>query len=272
MKSINIEGTQDDETDTNDMYDIKNVETSGNSENLLDSIIQHPFIDNIDFDECQLLKDFYVIFYRINTFHEFNYVEYYINDNFLKISLKMETTILDIYDNVVMETDKKVDGIKRLKGVYNYNNNNYMFIQVRENTNTKMWVNLWDIVVVNHYFGKQFHNNVIDFFMNNNNISNLNMNTQILLKPTVLYCQIDEKYLSYVDKHNSIQYCQDDSLIKLTKFNKNENVRVICFMNFDKFNLTGSNNENLQKNGFFIDKINSSWIFQNEDKLFIHVK
>ena len=51
MKSINIEGKQDDETDTNDMYDIKNIETAGTSENLLDSIIQHPFIDNIDFDE-----------------------------------------------------------------------------------------------------------------------------------------------------------------------------------------------------------------------------
>ena len=79
MKSINIEGKQDDETDTNDMYDIKNIETNGNSENLLDSIIQHPFIDNIDFNECQLLKTFYVIFYRLNKFNEFNYVEYYIN-------------------------------------------------------------------------------------------------------------------------------------------------------------------------------------------------
>ena len=43
-------------------------------------------------------------------------------------------------------------------------------------------------------------------------------------------------------------------------------------MNFDKFDITDSNNENLQKNGFVIDKINKCWIFQNEDNLFIHVK
>jgi hypothetical protein len=272
MKSINIEGKQDDETDTNDMYDIKNIETNGNSENLLDSIIQHPFIDNIDFNECQLLKTFYVIFYRLNKFNEFNYVEYYINDNFLKVSLKVETKILDIYDNIVVETDKKINGVKRLKGIYDYNDNKYMFIQVRENTNTNLWLNLWDIIVSNHYFGKQINSNIIDFFINNNTISNLKVNNQIIMKPTVLYCQIDDKYLSYVDKHNSIQYCQDDSLIKLTKFNKNENVRIICFMNFDKFDITDSNNENLQKNGFVIDKINKCWIFQNEDNLFIHVK
>jgi hypothetical protein len=272
MKSINIEGKQDDETDTNDMYDIKNIETNGNSENLLDSIIQHPFIDNIDFNECQLLKTFYVIFYRLNKFNEFNYVEYYINDNFLKVSLKFETKILDIYDNIVVETDKKINGVKRLKGIYDYNDNKYMFIQVRENNNTNKWVNLWDIVVANHYFGKRFDNHVIDFFINNDNVSNLKMNKQILLKPNILYCHIDEKYLSYVDKHNSIQYCQDDSLIKLHRFNKNDNVRVICFMNFDKFNSYGSNNENLKKNGFIIDKINKCWIFQNEDNLLIHIK
>ncbi len=32
LKSINIEGKQDDETDINDMYDIKNVEINGTSE------------------------------------------------------------------------------------------------------------------------------------------------------------------------------------------------------------------------------------------------
>jgi len=272
LKSINIEGKQDDETDTNDMYDIKNIETNGNSENLLDSIIQHPFIDNIDFNESQLVKDFHIVFYRIKTFNEYNYIEYYINEDFLKVSLKFKTNILDIYDNIIMETDKKINGIKKLKGIYEYNDNKYMFIQVRENNNTNMWVNLWDIVVANHYFGKRFDNHVIDFFINNDNVSNLKMNKQILLKPNILYCHIDEKYLSYVDKHNSIQYCQDDSLIKLHRFNKNDNVRVICFMNFDKFNSYGSNNENLKKNGFIIDKINKCWIFQNEDNLLIHIK
>ncbi len=272
LKSINIEGKQDDETDTNDMYDIKNIETAGTSENLLDSIIQHPFIDNIDFDESQLVKDFHIVFYRIKTFNEYSYIEYYINEDFLKISLKFKAKILDIYDNIITETDKKINGIKKLKGIYEYNNNKYMFIQVRENNNINMWVNLWDIVVANHYFGKRFDNHVIDFFINNDTISNLKMNKQILLKPNILYCHIDEKYLSYVDKHNSIQYCQDDSLIKLHRFKKNDNVRVICFMNFDKFDITDSNNENLKKNGFVIDKINKCWIFQNEDKLFIHVK
>jgi hypothetical protein len=272
LKSINIEGKQDDETDINDMYDIKNVEINGTSENLLDSIIQHPFIDNIDFNESQLVKDFHIVFYRIKTFNEYNYIEYYINEDFLKVSLKFKTNILDIYDNIIMETDKKINGIKKLKGIYEYNDNKYMFIQVRENNNTNMWVNLWDIVVANHYFGKRFDNHVIDFFINNDNISNLKMNKQILLKPNILYCHIDKKYLSYVDKHNSIQYCQDDSLIKLHRFNKNDNVRVICFMNFDKFNSYGSNNENLKKNGFIIDKINKCWIFQNEDNLFIHIK
>ena len=56
MKSINIEGKQDDETDTNDMYDIKNIETNGNSENLLDSIIQHPFIEPPPFIEDPFIQ------------------------------------------------------------------------------------------------------------------------------------------------------------------------------------------------------------------------
>lgn len=273
LKSININEIQNEENNIN-MYDIKNIESleNGTNENLLDSIIQHPFIDNIDFNESQLVKDFHIVFYRLSKFKSYNYVEYYINNDFLKVSLKFETKLLDVYDNIIMETDKKIEGVKKLKGIYEYNNNKYIFIQVRENININMWVSLWDIVVTNHYFGKNFNNHVIDFFINNNTISNLKMNKQILLKPNILYCHIDDKYLSYVNKHKSIQYCQDDSLIKLHQFKKNDNVRVMCFTNFDKFISTDSNNENLKKNGFFIDKINKYWVFQNEENLFIHIK
>ncbi len=271
--NVDRNSVQQEEQEQDYIYPIIDTQTIEDDTNLLDNIIQHPFINNITYDKFQLLKECCIIFYRIRIFNKNHYVEYYINHNFFKISLSTEITVFNIYENIIIETRKSIGGIKHFKGIYEYNDNNYIFIQVRENINTHMWVNLWDIVVCNHYFGERFHNNVIDFFVENNSISNLKINKQIILKPSVLYCHVNEKYLPYVDKYKSVQHCQDNSsLIKLTRFNKDDNVRVICFINLDMFHFQESDNDSLRINDFVIDKINKYWIFKNEDKLSIHTK
>jgi hypothetical protein len=263
---------QEETQDQYHIYSIPDKQIIENNSNLLDNIIQHPFINNITYNRFQMLKECYIIFYRINVFNKYHYVEYYINNNFSKISLTTETTAFNIFENIIIETEKTIRGIKRFKGIYEHNDNQYMFIQIRENITTNMWVNLWDIVVYNHYFGERFHTEVIDFFVDNNSISNLKLNNQIILKPSVLYCRVNDMYLPYIDKHKSIQHCQDDSLIKLTRYRKDDNVRVICFITFDKKLIKPDNDDSLRINEFVIDKINKCWIFKNEDKLSIHAK
>ena len=272
MKNISVEGgiNYNEEDDT--LYDITHKDNIEHNENLLDSIIQHPFIDSITFDKLQLVETCYCIIYRIQDFNGYSYIEYYIDNNFLKFCFKTTYKLMDIYKDIISDINIKIKGIKKFKGIYKYNNDDYVFIKVRTNTDTKNWINLWDIVVEKHYFGEKIHNNVIDFFTNNNNISDLKLNKHICLKPNILYCHIDEKYLSYVSNNKSIQYCQDDSLIKLHEFKNHDNIRVICFMDFDDSIYIKSNNESLQKTGFVIDKINKCWIFKNEDKLYITCK
>lgn len=284
LNCINNETNELTETNDSDITysinDIKNINTDNESHNLLYNIVQHPFIDNIIFDENMLINEFYIIIYRINIFNGFHYVEYYIDNEFIKLSFKNKSKLIDLHNDIYYITNIETDGLKKIKGCYNYNNSNFVFVQVRENSqNMEKWVNLWDIIINNYFFDKIFNNDIIDFFIHNSNISNLILNEQICLKPSIFYCRVDDKYIEYINKHKSIQYCQKSNytygpIIKLNEeYVKNDNVRIICFVDFDDFDDIDDskiNNDLLQVKDFIFDKSNNIWLFKNEYKLLIH--
>ena len=256
----------------NNYYEIKEQINTIN-DSLLDNIVQHNFIDNLILDKTESINKCNIIIYRINCFNSHHYVEYYFNKGFLSLKLKTNKSLDEVFYIIEEKISKYISGVKKNQGSYEYNNEKYIFIQIRRNHDRGNWVNLWDILINKHYFGNYFNNKVIGFFNDNNCISDLKLRNEYCLKPYVLYCNIHDKYLKYIKKNNTIQYCQEDSLIKLYNYgeNENNNIRVLCFIDIDSVNLTDNCGVNLQKYGFSIDKTNNCWIFKNEKELLLDI-
>tara|TARA_B100001059_G_C17804953_1_gene568545 strand:+ start:1198 stop:2076 length:879 start_codon:yes stop_codon:yes gene_type:complete len=282
-KVLNINNNSDSDSDsdiginnsdnTNNSYcEIKEKNNNTINYSLLDNIVQHNFIDNLILDKKESINKCNIIIYRINCFNSHDYVEYYFNKGFLSLNLKTNKSLDEIFYIIEEKISKYISGVKKNQGSYEYNNEKYIFIQIRRNNDRGNWVNLWDILINKHYFGNYFNNKVIDFFNYNNCISDLKLRNEYCLKPYVLYCNIDDKYLKYIKKNNTIQYCQEDSLIKLYNSHENNyNIRVLCFIDIDSVNLTDNCGVNLQKYGFSIDKTNNCWIFKNEKELLLDI-
>ena len=282
------------------MYDIhyKNDSTVRPG-NILDTIVQHPFMEKISTNTYDSLtvdspcrEKIYLIVYRINTYNTNNVVEFYLKSHFL-------STDIDIGDNIataVNNTLYHVTGTKRLSGYIMVGNIRHVFVQVR-NTRTvsapsSNWLTIWDIIVNKHYFGEKIDQNVIDFFTANCEISNLLINRRLCIKPIVLYSYADKSHTEYIKKHNSIQYCQreNDILIKLNQYKSGDNIRSICFiedaefsdtygglrerdfiiMNNSQKSLTNGNQDQEQESSD--NDTDIRWIFKNERNIFSHIK
>ena len=280
------------------MYDIhyKNDSTLRPG-NILDTIVQHPFMEKISTNTYDSLtvdspcrEKIHLIVYRINTYNANNVVEFYLKSHFL-------STDIDIGDNIaaaVNNTLHHITGTKRLSGYIMIGNIRHVFVQVRNNRSSSApssnWLTIWDIIVNKHYFGEKIDQNVIDFFTANCEISNLLINRRLCIKPIVLYSFADKSHTEYIKKHNSIQYCQreNDILIKLNQYKSGDNIRSICFIedaefsdtygglrerdfiimnNSQKSHITGSQEQESSDNDNDI-----RWIFKNERNIFSHIK
>jgi hypothetical protein len=304
----------DDDTDDNDelnagaesndlvdnkptMYDIRyKTETAIRHGNILDTIVQHPFMEHISTNTYAYLtvkspcrEKIHLIVYRINTYKENNVVEFYLKSDFL-------STDIDIGDNIatnVNDTLHHVAGTKRLSGYIMVGNIRHVFVQVRNNGSTSNWLTIWDIIVNKHYFGEKIDQNVVDFFTANCEISNLILNRRLCMKPVILYSYADKSHTEYIKKHNSIQYCQreNDILIKLNQYKIGDNIRSICFiedaefsdtygglrthdfiiMNSHKSQISGNQEQESSDNDNDNDN-DIKWIFKNEKNIFSHIK
>jgi len=173
-KVLNFNNNSDNNSDSDSHYDSDNdINNSNNSNNyyyeikeqnntindsLLDNIVQHNFIDNIALDKTESINKCNIIIYRINCFNSHNYVEYYLNKGFLSLNLKTKKTLDELFYIIEEKINKYISGVKKIQGSYEYNNEKYIFIQIRRNIETYNWVNLWDILINKHYFGNYFNN------------------------------------------------------------------------------------------------------------------
>ena len=284
------------------MYDIQyKNETVVRQGNILDTVVQHPFIEHISTNTYASLtvdspcrEKINLIVYRINNYNFNNVVEFYLNPYFL-------STDIDIGDNIataVNNTLHHVVGTKRLSGYIMVGNIRHVFVQVRNNRSSSSasapsssnWLTIWDIIVNKHYFGEKIDQNVIDFFTANCEISNLILNGRLCIKPIVLYSYADKSHTKYIEKHNSIQYCQreNDILIKLNQYKSGDNIRTICFIEDAEFSDTygglrerdfiimnsqkSMTNGNQEQEPSDNDNDNIKWIFKNERNIFSHIK
>lgn len=259
---------------------------------ILNTILRHPYMEKVDIDlkidlgvHHGISNNYknYLVIYRLNTYNTINHVaEFYILGTFLSVSRKESDDVLshnngDFAITGINTILHHVPGDKRIKGTTMFKDNNYTFIQVRNNKDTSNWLNIWDIVVNKHYFGERIDDLVIDFFKNNNDLTNLMLNQTICLKPIVLYSYVDERYHEYIKKNRSIQYCQNkiDSLIKLHHFNENDNVRTLCFIEDRDFSNTSHElicNHYIIKRETHDTQERVEWIFKSDNILFSSVK
>ena len=279
------ECTDNNDDDCSDSDDTNN----NNNENtyILDNVIRHPYMEQLDLNlDLELdnsknnVERNYLINYRINTYNMVNHlVEFYILDDFLSSSIK--NNLLDSKDESCLTTDiQSIDGEKRIKGSILFKSNCYTFVQIRNNKDTSNWLNIWDILVNKHYFGKAINEHVIDFFKSHNELSNLMLKQTICLKPIVLYNCIEERFHEYIKKTKNIHYCQNkmDPFIKLHQFKETDNIRTVCFVDDVEFSKTTSdlsykpciimnNNREEQYNQDQLE-----WIFKTDSILFSTVK
>jgi len=270
------------------MYDIKpKNETVDVHTTLLDTIIQHPYVENLSLDLnklSQCREKIHLIIYRINKYGENTAVEFYLTTDFLSLHMT-EGLLLATHLN---DTLCHIPGTKRIKGDIIVENNIYVFVQVRDNTDHLNWLSMWDIIVNKQYFGEKINDNVIDFFTLNGEISTLILNKKKCMSPIVLYSYTEMCHLTYIIKSRSIQYCQRENspLIRLNTYKENDNVRTICFIEDMEFSdtlndLVANNyiimkdsNDNMGdiKNGEYGNSSNIYWIFKNEKYIFSYVK
>lgn len=224
-------------------------------ENYLDDILEHPFIDNLSKNIPNKLHDIKVICYRINTLHKNPFIEVYLKGkDFISINQPIYV------DNV------PINGIKRIKGYINHTNHNYVFVQIRDNNEIDNWITLWDIIINNGAYGEKIDDNVVHLFKIYNSLFNLVKHNSVIPKPVVLYCSVHDKYLNYVSKNRSVQYCQNDdtSIINLhMEYKSGDNVRNICFIDDSEIE---NNLKNFSNEKYYILRDLSGclqWIFKD---------
>lgn len=260
----------------NDIQPLYNVsQTSIMNNTLLNEIVQHPYIDSLSYNLKELTKckdKQYLVVYRIHRYGWNNVVEFHLIDKFRFVEAHNHNDIFGLVRTILHD----LQGIKHIKGHLNYNDEQYLFIQIRDNDETKNWMTIWDIIVNKHYFGKEINDTIVDFFAHNCEISNLIMGSSALtlLKPIILYTNIHERYFEHVKQTRSIQYCYDkiEPLIRLRKYKQHDNVRTICFINDKEFS---NGFTELAKNQHVILKIENEeqyWVFKNETNIFSFVK
>ena len=86
-----------------------------------------------------------------------------------------------------------------------------------------------------------------------------------MLKPLIFYTIVDDSKINYVNKYNTIQYCQLDEniLIHLSEYTNNDNIRCMCFIN-DNSELKNINQ--IKNTDYIVERKGdiNFWIFKNE--------
>lgn len=271
---------------------VTNNDTTYDTINLLNNIIQHPFIDdlsifgnNIHYKKYSKIN---IIFYRINYSREIPFIEYYFENlnNFLFIDNsnyknfnKLNSDLYNYLDGL-----STITGLKIIEGVIE-DNEIYIIVKNKitdRNYNYDNWLTIYDIVVNRHFFGNNISIHITNFFIKYFNINSLFLNDKPLLSPIILYNFISNKYLKYVEKHNSLLFCDDslNSYIKLRLFENNDNLRAICLIhdleytkdvntivNSDYILINSNKNINDSKNKYICE-----WLFRNEKRNIYIVK
>jgi len=227
------------------------IEKNTNYDTLDNMVLNHPFIDKLELIELEIN---YCILYRFNKFNKFYYLEYYI------------INVNNCCYNDILDEINYIKGIKKVKGTIQFKNNNYILIQVRGNSEIENWVVLWDIIITQSYFGLKYDRNIIDFFYTHNQLDNLFIKNNICLKPLVLYAYVDIMYKKYIKLQKSIQYCQNinSSLIELSNYKNDDNVRNLCFIN--DIDICKKN----ESDNYCI--INNNWVFKNDKDILSLIK
>lgn len=226
--------------------------------NIDDNLLQHPFIENLklSLDNKENTK---IIIYRMNKINNDTFIEYYLN-------------MINCLDdkNIILENLSGIEGIKRIKGNIHIEGNKYTIVQIRDNNKKDNWVILWDILINKHYYGEKIDEKFIKFFINHYNIDDLYIKEKICKKPSILYTLVDNKYKNYINKYNSIQYCQNEKcvLINLSDFTEGDNVRNICFVEDIEID-----NDLVNKN-YMIERKDGKywWIFKNDYNIISFLK
>lgn len=292
-KLLKMIDSDDDVDDVDNLIDDENTTFDIQSKNgeyktqgsLLDSIIQHPFMETISIDintTTTKREKYNIIVYRLGTYGTNKVVEFYLSHEFLSVHL-------EIGDNIssnVIDALRHVAGVKRVLGQLEFDSNRYIFVQTRNNTDMSNWLNIWDIVCNKHYFGDKLSNIVVDFFTSHIELGTLIQNKRTCILPIVLYSYVDEHHLEYIRKNNSIQYCQreKDTLIRLNRYKLGDNIRTICFVEDTEFSntyhdllnrdyiLIDQSNEQQNNDDTNVSNDNIKLIFKNETRIFSHIK
>lgn len=268
------ENTQEYDTNDSIVYRNDRYNSSDNNNNtILNTILQHPYIEelSIDLDECK--HNINIVLYRISHYGENITTEFYLPKEFLSIQRTSDYELT----YTLNETLCQITGMKRVNGTMLFENESYIFVQVRNNNDSRYWISIWDIIVNEHSFGEKINNKIIRFFKSNYDISTLIINKKYCLKPIVLYSNIDEQCLGYVEKNKSIQYCQreKDSLIRLHLYKEGDNVRHICFIEDDEYSTIYSSlskKEYVKMIDDTTDRDQPLWIFKNDNNIISYIK
>ena len=264
LKKIKLDYMNEENNDV-ETYDIhgKNQPIT----NYLDDILEHPFIDSLESNTYPLKATrVNIVLYRLNKFNEIDYIEYYLlNGQFLSITTS--------YDSDYDIESIPLPGKKRLKGYLLLNDENFLVVQLMNNNDTINWITLWDVLANESMYREKIHQNVISFFRENNTMSNLIMKNKVVSKPTVLYCLVDDKYMNYIQKTNTVQFCQDNhtNLITLGDYTEKDNVRNVCFVDDCELKYDIDNELNISDYIILKGETNK-WIFKDDRRIISYIK
>ena len=272
---------------------IRHLNNSDNHiSNLLNNIIQHPFIDNLPVFTNNIHYKKYskinIIFYRINYSNKIPFIEYYFENlnSFSFMDNSNYKTFNKLNDDIYNYFEKFsiINGTKIIEGAIE-DNELYIIVKIKinnSNYNYKNWLTIYDIVVNKHFFGINISTHIINFFIKYFNMSSLFLDGKPLIKPIILYNFISRKYLKCVENTNSLLFCNDNynSYVKLRFFKNNDNLRAICLI--DDIEYTNDINNILYSDYILVKCIEDAnineneyineWLFRNEKRNIYIVK